>query len=126
VRGSPGRRSRAAAWIPVGLWILVIFGLSSIPDLGPPQVGLPLLDKLCHAGEYGVLGWLWSRARGASGFAAFVSGALVGLGVGILDESYQSRVPGRDTDALDVAADTIGAAAGALAWRWRRAVTPGT
>jgi VanZ family protein len=121
LRGSSGRRSWVSAWVPFGLWVLVIIGLSSIPDLGPPRIGLPLMDKLCHVGEYGVLGLLWGRARGARALApSLAAGALVGLGLGSADEIYQVGVPGRDSSLFDVAADVVGAALGAAVWSWRR------
>jgi len=124
VHGSPGRGSWASAWIPVGFWILVIFTLSSIPDLAPPDVGLPLMDKLAHLGEYAVLGGLWARARGARTGIVLATGALFGAAVGGLDELYQSTVPGREVDGLDVVADTCGAAVGAFAFSRARAAVP--
>ncbi len=113
-----GRPSRRSAWIPFGMWIALVFGLSSIPDLGPPDVGLPMADKFCHLSEYGVLGILFARAQlaGVSRRRALLSGALLGLLIGAIDESYQSGTPGREVSALDVLADTVGAALGALAW----------
>jgi VanZ family protein len=114
----PGRPSRRSAWIPFGIWVAVVFGLSSVPNLGPPDVGLPMADKFCHLGEYGMLGILFARAQlpGVSWRRALVSGALLGLLIGAIDESYQSGTPGRDVSALDALADTVGAALGALMW----------
>ena len=83
--------------------LLAVFGMSSIPDLKPPAAGVPGVDKLFHAGEYAMLGWLWGRARGRAG-AGFLRGALLGLGVGVMDELYQGSVPGREVDLFDVAA----------------------
>ncbi len=47
---------------------------------------------------------------------ALWTGLAVGMLVGLLDELYQSTVPGREPDALDAAADTLGVVLGALAW----------
>ncbi len=98
-------------WLHFGLWVGLVFGMSSIPDLKPPAPGVPGVDKLFHTGEYAVLGWLWGRARGRAG-AGLVRGALLGLGVGVADELYQGYVPGREVDLFDVAADVVGAALG--------------
>lgn len=121
----PGRTSRRSAWWPFVAWIAVVFALSSIPDLGPPDVGLPMTDKLAHLGEYGILGMLFTRGRAAteSRRRSMLLAAIAGAVVGSLDETYQSGTPGREVSALDVVADTVGAACGALVWRlwaaWR-------
>ena len=114
----PGRPTRRSAWIPFGIWVAVVFGLSSIPNLGPPNIGLPMADKLCHLGEYGMLGILFARVQlpGVSRRRALLTGALLGLLIGAIDESYQSGTPGREVSGLDALADTVGAALGALAW----------
>jgi VanZ family protein len=112
-----------------GLWIAIILAMSSIPNLGPPDVGLPWADKVCHLGEYGVLGWLFARVRGGSGARRALAGALVGACMGAVDENYQRLTPGRDVSGLDVLADIAGASLGAFLgpmwldplWRrWRR------
>ena len=106
-------------WLYLGLWIAFVFGVSSIPDLKPPGPGVPGIDKLFHAGEYAVLGWLWGRARRRRWAAA--QAALLGAIVGGLDELYQGGVAGRERDALDVGADVLGTVLGCLAWSlWTR------
>ena len=114
----PGRTSGRSAWLPVALWLIVIFAFSSVPDLGPPDIGLPMSDKLAHLGEYGILGVLLGRARafGSRRGRAVVLAALLGLGIGALDETYQRRTPGREVSALDALADSVGVALGTLAW----------
>jgi VanZ family protein len=121
VQQTTARSSRLAAWLPFGLWIAVIFGLSSIPDFGPPDVGVPLADKIAHLGEYAVLGALYARARsgGTRGARGAVAGAVLGACIGALDETYQRTTPGREVSILDAAADTLGAALGVVSWtRW--------
>jgi VanZ family protein len=127
----PGRTSWRSAWLLFACWIAVIFGLSSVPDLSPPQVGIPMADKLAHLGEYGVLGALLARARPGRRSAArtLLAGLILGSVVGALDEAYQSGTPGREVSARDALADAIGAAGGGLAWayfaaRRRRAGAP--
>lgn len=115
----PGRSVLVSAWFHLGLWILVIFGLSSWPDLGPPDVRVPGSDKIVHAGEYAILGFLFARARlrNASTGRSAAAGAVLGVVVGILDEWYQSGTPGRDSSAYDALADLVGATLGAVAFR---------
>ncbi|MFQ5599507.1 MAG: VanZ family protein [Candidatus Krumholzibacteriia bacterium] len=110
-------------WLLLGGWMLVIFGVSSLPDLGTSGVEAPGLDKIFHMCEYGVLGFLYARAglTDAGRWRSAWGGALVGLVVGSLDELYQGTVPGREVDVLDTCADVAGAALGALARRaWTR------
>ena len=117
-----GRTLFRSTWLPVVCWVVVIFGLSSMPDLNPPDVGLPQTDKIYHLGEYSVLGFLVARAAwpGAGAARAAASGAALGLLLGSLDEMYQQLTPGRQVSALDATADLAGAALGALGWRaWR-------
>lgn len=129
----PGFGARRSTWLPFVLWLVVVFGMSSIPNLSPPDVGLPLPDKIAHLGEYAVLGALFTRARGGRRGVGrtMLAGALLGAVVGALDEAYQSHTPGREVSAFDALADALGAALGALvwrqlaAWRARRPTPPG-
>jgi VanZ family protein len=115
----PGRAWIRSTWWPVVGWLLVIVGLSSIPDLGTREQKIPWSDKIAHVCEYGVLGVLWARAvsakRGGSRRMIVVA-ALLGLVIGSLDEWYQTRTPGRTSGPADVVADVIGAALGSAAW----------
>ncbi len=102
------------SWLPVYLYALLIFILSSIPKL--PQIGtdIPGLDKLGHIIEYGLFGLLLARAFKNSS-SQFLTGnfliltCLVSCLYGITDEIHQSFVPGRESSAWDVLFDTIGA-----------------
>ena len=115
-RAGPPRMKRR--WIPVFLWMAVIYAVSEIP------FGLPIfaraekihLDWLVHVVEYGVLGFLLARAFGHPRYwaAALLIGALYGAS----DEWHQRWVPPRDPSAQDACADTIGVALGA--WCWTR------
>src|SRR5262249_17594797 len=114
-----GRRTRRAGsdlplnsflrfWFPVLLYITLIFTISSVPNLRVPNFP-GLSDKLVHACEYGVLGFLMVRAlRGttmATSLPASLVAVLFGLGVALADELYQAYVPGRQSDPADFAAD---------------------
>jgi VanZ family protein len=100
-------------WLPVLLYVALIFVVSSIQNLQPPQLFGPLSDKIPHACEYGILGFLLVRAmRGTNVVGASVRAGLValilGMAVALSDELYQAHVPGRQSDPLDFLADTIG------------------
>jgi VanZ family protein len=122
VAGSP---SRASLWLPVLIYIAVIFGLSSIaetPDL-PKLLPIDVSDKDLHAILYFGLGLLLTRAL-SGGFGrvtlpAALAATLCAMLYGVSDEFHQSYVPPRNVEALDVVADTIGAgiaAFGLYAW----------
>jgi VanZ family protein len=104
------------AW-PV-LWAAVIWYGSSF-GLGTRSIfTLFGVDKLAHAGEFALLGWLAARAVIRSWPAAsdwdVGQGAVALAGFwGWLDEIHQFFVPGRSTDPFDLAADLAGAALGA-------------
>ena len=108
-------RRLLSLWLPVAAWAALIFGLSSVPDLGTGLGGWDLvLRKLAHATEYAILAALLVRALGRPGWAA-----LAGLAYAISDEIHQSFVEGREGSPLDVGIDTVGVLVGVmLARRW--------
>lgn len=95
----------------------LIFGLSSVSRT-PSFVSS--VDKYLHAALYGGLGALVVRAlaggwRHRVTLTIVVATILFAAGYGVSDEFHQSFVPMRSVDALDVVADTVGAAAAAFA-----------
>lgn len=113
---------RLALWAPVVLLLALEAVLSHQPKL--PHVlplALPAADKLAHFAYFAVVGYLAARAaRAGEGWSpgrTLVTVALGALLWGLTDEVHQSFVPGRDPEALDVLADTLGALAGAAAHR---------
>jgi len=114
-------------WLPPVLWMLVIFGGSSVPGRDIPS-GYSVYG---HLGEYCILGvlvmlavrrtWPDWRLR-APALALAIASAY-----GVTDELHQFLSPGRTPDPTDWAADTIGAAVGialalaVLAWSRKRA-----
>ena len=108
-------------WLPVVLWAGLIFGLSSIPDLGTGLGGWDTaLRKIAHFCEYAVLGVLLLRALGRELLAI-----PAGIAYAATDELHQHFVAGRHAAVRDVAIDAAGVLAGVLllqsrAWSARR------
>jgi VanZ family protein len=73
------------------------------------------MDKLAHAAEYAVLGFLLSGgfAQRRAWIPALLAGAVFGAG----DELFQAVIPGRDSSLLDWAADVAGLLVGAATRR---------
>ena len=81
-----------------------------------PLVSGPFLDKLAHAGYFGVFTFAIDRGLAVRSVIPAVATA---LGLAAADEVHQRQVPGRESDVLDWCADAFGAAAVAV-WRRRR------
>jgi len=108
--------SRQRAWrvlaallavaLPVGLWV---------GGAQPVAVGLipSPWDKLTHAGVFALLAVALGYTSGLRGLAVLLLAFVGALGVGVMDEWHQLRLPGRSADIDDLAADAIGAALGA-------------
>jgi VanZ family protein len=107
-----------SSWAPVVLWAGLIFGLSSVPNLGAELGTWDLvLRKLAHFGEYSVLGLLLVRAFGREPLAA-----AAGVAYAASDELHQHFVRGRHAAFRDIAIDSAGVLAGLLLarrFRWR-------
>lgn len=108
--------------VPVFVWMLAIFTLSSIPTI--PVIKFPISpDKLGHAGIYFVLCMLWKRALFRQDRISFFQKHALALSFfltaahGILDEVYQMSVPGRSAEVFDALADAAGAGLFIL-WQW--------
>ena len=97
-------------WLPVLLWAGLIFGLSSVSDLG---TGLGTWDvvlrKIAHFCEYAILGALLLRALGRAEVAV-----AAGVAYAATDEWHQHFVPGRHAALRDVAIDAAGVLAGVV------------
>ena len=102
-----------AAWLPAAAYTGLIWFLSSQTIDIKLIEDVPMRDKGVHFVEYGVLGALlafacnatWPRHRRRYLLAWWLTWAL-----GLIDELHQLYVPGRSADALDLAADALGAA----------------
>jgi VanZ family protein len=104
-------------WVPLALYAGLIWYMSSRSTApGSSFFTFPFGDKVGHALMFGVLAALiWRALRGS--FELSPSAALIATTVllaviyGGIDEIHQSYVPGRSSDAWDLAADALGAMA---------------
>jgi hypothetical protein len=112
------------AWVPLAMWVVLIFIGSSIPHLTNEEFGMPPgSDKIVHVVEYLVLAVLFCRGFGVQRLGGRVSVWLlvvaICLALGAIDEYHQRFIPGRDSNILDFAADVIGVLCGASLGVWR-------
>jgi VanZ family protein len=111
-------------WLPAIAYMATIVFLSAQPQPSIPMDYVPLRDKGLHLVEYAILAILIASAlttrhvmkagmlaRGAIGKLALAAIVLTTIW-GYLDEVHQAFVPGRNSDALDLVADTCGAIVG--------------
>lgn len=100
---------------PAIAWAAAIFIQSSLSDISAPELGFDMQDKVYHAIEYAILGFLLVRAlrfqqnlflQKHAGWLTF----LIGSVYAISDEIHQMYVPGRMADASDAIADVVGVA----------------
>jgi VanZ family protein len=118
------RRYRAAL-----AYASLIFLLSSIPTLKSPDIGISFEDKIYHAIEYAVMGFLLQRGSDAAGRRSAKRFLLVfaaGVFYAATDEIHQWFVPGRQCDFYDFLSDAAGVFAGqaifstGLMWKMSR------
>lgn len=112
-------------WLPVLLWMALIWVLSSsTPDtLERTTSGLPsflTLPTVGHVVEFAVLAALLLRLVESDPrrrrIAVWVASALLALLYAAVDEVHQSFVAGRQASLLDIGYDALGAATGLAAW----------
>ncbi|MFC1708692.1 VanZ family protein [Candidatus Omnitrophota bacterium] len=109
-------RAFSKYWLPVLLYALLIFGISSVPGQELPKTMI-LPDYLLHFLEYLPFGFLVCRAikNTKESFSAkkiiFFSILLVAL-YAASDEFHQMFVPGRFASLSDLLCDGLGATIG--------------
>lgn len=120
------RKKPLVLWLPVFFWAAAILTVSSIPGNRLPGPWFPGADKLMHAAEYAVLGFLIIRAVSGSGPAAsqgltkiVILSIIISSLFGAFDEWYQRFIFARKCDLVDLAADLIGACIGVFLYRKR-------
>lgn len=103
----PAAPSRWRLLVPA-LWWAVILCLSSIPQARFAPFALPAWTSvIAHFVEYGVLGATLRWALPRSIRRPVLTTVLVGLALGVLDELWQSAVPGRHPSVVDLAVDLV-------------------
>jgi VanZ family protein len=133
-------------WLPVLIWMFLIFSASADSNSGPtssrligpvvrfffPEISPENLDqivfvvrKAAHVSEYAVLSWLLARAfmkpgtpPGAWSRKAAVFAWLIAALYSSSDEFHQSFVPNREARSSDVLIDSAGAALGVVVFFW--------
>jgi VanZ family protein len=126
----PPGRSRpnvpAHTWVPVMVWLAVMFFFSSVPD--PRAVLSPDIlsfgDAVLHGGGFALLAVLaWRVARflaGGWGMRPVVWTLAACAAYGLFDEVHQVFIPGRGFALIDWLADVGGALVGlGLVWALR-------
>lgn len=108
--------------LPTILWAVVIFAVSSFPNLEAPDLGFRAMDKVYHLIEYGIFGLLLMRAfhyqhNIAMKNKALVLTLIVGILYAVSDEAHQLLIPGRNPALGDVLADSIGVFIGQWIYR---------
>jgi VanZ family protein len=110
-------------WLPVLVWMGVIFVGSSIGNI--PKAGGVAVDAIVHRTahliEFAILGWLVLRAVSDGrrpDRRTFIIALLIVTLYGASDEFHQRFTPGRSSELSAVAFDAVGGLIGA--WVWRR------
>ncbi len=111
------RERKLTLWVLTIGYVALIFGVSSIPGTVRFVRHFYLPDKLAHLAEYAGFALVLTAAYRAAltGWRRRLLWLFVlvtGFGVGLLDEVYQTTVPGRTLEFLDWVADAIGTTAG--------------
>jgi len=94
-------------FLPVVLWMILIFYVSSIPDLPSNEVFVMdfIFKKSAHVFEYSILFLLWFRALGNTNP---LPALILSVAYSFTDEIHQIFVPGRTGLLRDVGIDSIG------------------
>ncbi|HER43935.1 MAG TPA: VanZ family protein, partial [Candidatus Eisenbacteria bacterium] len=106
-------------WLPLIVWVIMIFSLSSIPGLSSEDIRLPRgYDKAVHFIEYTIFAMLYYRGLSYGGvrirWSIVIIVMMSGIAVAGLDEMYQSYIPRRDSSIFDLTMDSAGVITGTL------------
>jgi VanZ family protein len=108
-------RRRVSLWLPVVIYMGVLFFVSSLEQPTIPAGG----DKPWHLIGYTGFGAVIARAFAGGFFRRMASRAVLlaigsGVAYAVTDEIHQMFVPGRSADAADLIADSIGVTLGTI------------
>ena len=110
---NPQKRKFLIYQFPVILWAVIILTVSSIPRFPETTPEWENFDKVIHFVEYGIFGFLLTRAlyfqdkNSIKKFAVVLSVLICGIFAGF-DEIHQRYIPGRFVSLGDLAADLSG------------------
>ena len=99
-----------ARWAAFGAALVVQLLVLYAPDPGTGGGALPGLDKLVHVAVFAAAVWTGR----AAGLPAVPLVAALAVHAGVSELVQGALLPGRDGDPLDVAADLVGVALGAV------------
>lgn len=101
----------AYKWLPLLIWMGVIFMLSAFPTITASSNGSYdyLIKKLAHITVYGILYGLVWRTFDQKSNRNLLWGLLFCAIYALSDEFHQSFVPGRHPSLVDVGYDILGA-----------------
>lgn len=100
--------------LPLILYLLFIFVMSSLPGDSIPDVTFEVSDKVVHAAVYFILYFLFQHSlHNQEKYQlikqnAFLFAFLFTVLYAISDELHQFYVPSRDSDLYDIVADAAG------------------
>jgi VanZ family protein len=102
------REQRAWRWLPMFLWMALIFAVSHTPNESIPGFGTwdLLIKKGSHLIAYAILAMLIHLALPHKGWAWLLATLYA-----VSDEYHQTFVPGRNGLMVDVVIDSMGALA---------------
>lgn len=100
---------------PALLYAAIILSLSSLPRVDLPELAILRADKLLHFAEYAVFAVLIYRSmsnllRNHYFRYIFWASLAIVMVFAAIDEFYQSYIPGRNSDPVDLLVDILGAA----------------
>jgi VanZ family protein len=110
-------------WMPLAAYAGAIFFVSSMSAPPLPPISFQYFDKVLHATEYFIFGFILFRAlaMGQEGLrpnSALFWTVLLGAIYGASDEIHQYFVPGRSADINDFVVDVLGTFAGGIVY-WK-------
>lgn len=111
--------------LPMLMYMLLIFWISSLSRISTPDLGFQTQDKLYHFFFYAIFGYLIGRAFYYQKKAPFlhvhyfILGIIFGAVYALSDEFHQNFVIGREMSMGDFIADTLGVIAGIFIYKMR-------
>lgn len=110
------------AYWPALLWLVIITILSVMPNVQLPSFNLFSMDKLAHAGVYGIFTWLllrgYEKFKGTPGNRIFIIITCISIFYGVLMEFVQfAFIPGRFYEIDDMLANAFGSIVGLAFFR---------